>query len=61
MEKLLEFVRERKKILFLVVVALICLGYIFFARVLQLEGINLISIAFIIGISVVVFSLSWVQ
>ncbi|MBE5821756.1 MAG: hypothetical protein E7311_04115 [Clostridiales bacterium] len=57
MEKLLEFVRERKKILFLSVVALICLAYIFFAKVLKLSEISFVSMAFIIALSALVYIL----
>lgn len=57
MEKLLEFVRERKKILFLCVVALICLAFIFFDKILQLNGLNFVSGAFILGTSLIVYIL----
>ena len=55
MERLLEFVKEKKKILFLSVVALICLAYIFFTAVLKLNELSFITIAFIIGISFLVY------
>ena len=55
MEKFLEFMKEKKKVLFLSVVALICFVYIFFARIMHLNGINAITILFIAGISLIVY------
>ena len=57
MEKLLEFVRERKKVLFLAVVALICLAYIFFAKILKLNEVTFVTFAFVLGIILVVYVL----
>lgn len=57
MEKLLEFVKNKKRVLFLVIVALFCSLYIFFAKILKLQVINFISIFFVLGISLIVYVL----
>lgn len=57
MEKLLNFVRERKKILFLSVIALICLIFVFINKILRLGEINVLSILFVLGLSIIVYSL----
>ena len=57
MERLLEFVKNKKKILLLAIISLICFLYIFFSVILKITQFSIIALLFIIGIGLIVYIL----